>query len=84
MTRRYWPLILVLASAWGASYLFIKVAVVTYLIPCFALAYGALILDESIEVAALGGLALILVGVALGSGGVRPRRARAEAVSPAR
>ena len=27
MTHRYWPLILVLASAWGASYLFIKVGV---------------------------------------------------------
>ena len=27
MTRSYWPLILVLASAWGASYLFIKVGV---------------------------------------------------------
>ena len=27
MTRRYWPLILALASVWGASYLFIKVGV---------------------------------------------------------
>lgn len=27
MTRSYWPLLLFLAAAWGASYLFIKVAV---------------------------------------------------------
>ena len=27
MTRRYWPLILVLAAVWGASYLFSKVGV---------------------------------------------------------
>src|SRR4029079_18877968 len=27
MTRRYWPLLLTLASLWGASYLFIKVGV---------------------------------------------------------
>ena len=27
MTRSYWPLLLSLAAAWGASYLFIKVAV---------------------------------------------------------
>ena len=61
-----------------------RLSLVTYLIPGFALAYGTLILDESIEVAALGGLALILLGVALVSGAVRLQRARAEAVSPAR
>ena len=27
MTSRYWPLLLTLASLWGASYLFIKVGV---------------------------------------------------------
>jgi drug/metabolite transporter (DMT)-like permease len=27
MTNRYWPLLLTLASLWGASYLFIKVGV---------------------------------------------------------
>ena len=50
-----------------------KLSLVTYLIPAFALAYGALILDESITPAALGGLALILIGVALalGSGALR-------------
>jgi drug/metabolite transporter (DMT)-like permease len=42
--------------------------------PGFALAYGALLLDEPITAAALGGLALILAGVALGSGASPSRR----------
>jgi drug/metabolite transporter (DMT)-like permease len=42
--------------------------------PAFALEYGALILDEPITAAVLAGLALILAGVALGSGTVRFRR----------
>jgi drug/metabolite transporter (DMT)-like permease len=41
---------------------------VTYLIPGFAVVYGALFLDEPINAAMLGGLALILAGVALASG----------------
>jgi len=41
---------------------------VTYLMPGFALVYGALLLDEPITAAALAGLALILGGVALASG----------------
>ena len=45
-----------------------KLSVVTYLVPGFAVFYGAVILDEPVSAAALGGLALILVGVALGSG----------------
>jgi drug/metabolite transporter (DMT)-like permease len=45
-----------------------RLSLVTYLIPGFALAYGAVFLDEPITVAALAGLSLILVGVALGSG----------------
>jgi drug/metabolite transporter (DMT)-like permease len=60
-----------------------RLSLVTYLIPGFALVYGALILDERIGVAALVGLALILVGVALGSGTVRLRRRTAEAVGAA-
>jgi drug/metabolite transporter (DMT)-like permease len=52
-------------------------SLVTYLMPGFALVYGALLLDEPITVAALGGLALILAGVALGSGALR-RWARGE------
>jgi drug/metabolite transporter (DMT)-like permease len=45
-----------------------KLSLVTYLMPGFALAYGAVLLDEPVTVAALAGLALILLGVALGSG----------------
>jgi drug/metabolite transporter (DMT)-like permease len=45
-----------------------RLSLVTYLMPAFAIVYGALILDEPITAAALGGLALILVGIALASG----------------
>jgi len=54
----------------GAAY----AALVTYLIPPIALAYGALFLDERFGATAFGGLALILVGVALGTGGVGLQR----------
>jgi drug/metabolite transporter (DMT)-like permease len=59
-------------------------SLVTYLMPGFALVYGALLLDEPITAAALGGLGLILAGVALGSGALRRWSARrtAEAVAP--
>jgi drug/metabolite transporter (DMT)-like permease len=56
----------------GAAY----AALVTYLIPPIALAYGAVFLDERFGAAAFGGLALILCGVALGTGGVRVARLR--------
>jgi len=53
-----------------------RLSLVTYLMPGFALAYGALILDEQLTLATLGGLVLILGGVALASGAVRlPSRA---------
>jgi drug/metabolite transporter (DMT)-like permease len=56
----------------GASY----AALVTYLVPALALLYGAIFLDEKITASAVGGLALILAGVALGTGTLRlPRRA---------
>ena len=45
-----------------------RLSLVTYLMPGFALVYGAVFLSEPITAAALGGLVLILVGVALGSG----------------
>jgi drug/metabolite transporter (DMT)-like permease len=57
----------------GAAY----ASLVTYLIPPIALAYGAIFLGERFGVSAFGGLALILAGVALGTGGaVRIKRAR--------
>jgi drug/metabolite transporter (DMT)-like permease len=54
----------------GAAY----TSLVTYLIPPIALAYGAIFLGERFGAAAFGGLALILAGVALGTGGIRLRR----------
>ena len=45
-----------------------RLSLVTYLLPGFALVYGALFLDEPVTAAAVAGLVLILVGVALGSG----------------
>ncbi len=44
---------------------------VTYLVPALALLYGALLLDEEVTLVAVAGLALILAGVALGTGSVR-------------
>jgi drug/metabolite transporter (DMT)-like permease len=65
-----------------------RLSLVTYLMPGFAIVYGALILDERVSSSALIGLALILVGVSLGSGTLRLRRRAAEtegeAVSPSR
>jgi drug/metabolite transporter (DMT)-like permease len=62
----------------GAAY----ATLVTYLIPPIALAYGAIFLGEHFGALAFGGLALILAGVALGTGAVglaslRGRRAEA-------
>jgi drug/metabolite transporter (DMT)-like permease len=57
----------------GAPY----AALVTYLVPALALVYGALFLDEGVSASALGGLALILAGVALGTGTLKLDRLRA-------
>ena len=56
----------------GAPY----AALVTYLVPALALFYGAVFLSEPITASALGGLALILAGVALGTGTLRLDRLR--------
>lgn len=45
-----------------------RLSLVTYLIPGFAVFYGAVLVDEPVTLAALGGLVLILAGVALASG----------------
>ena len=58
-------------------------SLVTYLLPAVALFYGAVLLSEPITATMLIGLALILVGIALGSGTLRPAR-RAAAVSASR
>ncbi|MGH3134791.1 MAG: DMT family transporter [Gaiellaceae bacterium] len=57
-----------------------RLSLVTYLIPGFAVVYGAALLDEPVTAAALGGLVLILAGVALASGErlLRPRAAQEE------
>jgi drug/metabolite transporter (DMT)-like permease len=54
-----------------------RLSLVTYLMPGFALVYGALILDEEITAATAVGLLLILGGVALASGAVRLARREA-------
>lgn len=45
-----------------------RMSLVTFLMPGFAVAYGAVLLNESITASALGGLVLILFGVVLASG----------------
>ncbi len=45
-----------------------KLSIVTYLMPAFAVVYGAVLLDEPVTAAMLAGFALILGGVALASG----------------
>jgi drug/metabolite transporter (DMT)-like permease len=57
-------------------------ALVTYLLPLTALVYGAVFLSESLTAAKVGGMALILAGVALGSGLVRGSRRGAAVQTP--
>lgn len=42
-----------------------RTVIVTYLLPCMALVYGALFLQESLNVSSVGGLALVLLGTFL-------------------
>jgi drug/metabolite transporter (DMT)-like permease len=59
-------------ASYGAS----RASLVTYLVPVTALVYGTLLLDEPLTANAVGGLVLILGGVALGSGVLRLTRRR--------
>lgn len=45
-----------------------KLSIVTYLMPAFAVGYGAVLLSEPVTAAMLAGFALIVVGAALASG----------------
>ena len=56
--------------------------IVTYLAPAFAVAYGGLLLDESVTVTTLAGLALIVGGSFLAAEGRMPWRRRAAGPSP--
>jgi drug/metabolite transporter (DMT)-like permease len=60
----------IIASA-GAA----RAILVTYLVPAFALVYGAVFLDEAVTAVALTGLALVLTGTALATGLARLRMA---------
>ena len=57
-------------------------SLVVYLLPVVALFYGAVFLDEPLQVTALVGLALILAGVAIASGLVRPLRRQQPVPAP--
>lgn len=50
-----------------------RAILVTYLVPSLALVYGILLLDEPFRWTAVAGLALVLAGVAVGTGGMRRR-----------
>jgi drug/metabolite transporter (DMT)-like permease len=57
-------------------------SLVVYLLPVVALFYGAVFLDEPLRVTALVGLGLILAGVAIASGLVRPLRRQQPVPAP--
>jgi drug/metabolite transporter (DMT)-like permease len=65
-----YPLYFTLIARAGAS----RAILVTYLVPAFALVYGAVFLDEAVTATALAGLALILGGTALATGARLRRR----------
>ena len=60
-----------------------KASLVTYLLPAMALVLGIVFLDEPLTAAAVAGLALVLLGVALGSGLLKPSRRGEPATVPA-
>ena len=56
----------------GAS----RAILITYLVPMFAVVYGAVLLGEPVTAGVVGGLVLVLAGVGLGTGAIRPGRPR--------
>jgi len=59
-----------------AGYGSARSTLVSYLLPAVALVYGSVFLDEPLNLAKVGGFALILLGVILAAGALRlPRRA---------
>ena len=52
----------------------VRASLVTYLMPPVGIALGALLLDEPIGWSMVGGLALIVLGIAVVQGRLRPRR----------
>jgi drug/metabolite transporter (DMT)-like permease len=58
-----------------------RAILITYLVPTFAVVYGATLLGEAVTAAAIGGLALVLAGVALGTRAVKFARPRSVASS---
>jgi drug/metabolite transporter (DMT)-like permease len=60
-----------------------RASLVSYLIPPISLAYGALLLDERITPAAVGGLVLVCAGVALAARGSEAAPEGAEAIAEA-
>ncbi|HVU70986.1 MAG TPA: DMT family transporter [Ktedonobacteraceae bacterium] len=55
-----------------------RTLIVTYLLPCMALVYGALFLQEALNVRSVGGLALVLIGVFLAGKKATGKRTNAE------
>jgi len=53
----------------------VRIMVIPYLIPAFGVLWGALLLHEPVTGRMLGGCAIILLGTALTTGLLRPRRA---------
>jgi drug/metabolite transporter (DMT)-like permease len=51
-----------------------RAILVTYLVPSMAIVYGVAFLDEVVTTQVVGGLALVLLGVALGTGALRRTR----------
>ena len=50
-----------------------RAAIVSYVAPAFSIVYGVVLLDESLTVASIAGLVLILAGSWLGAQGRLPR-----------